>query len=87
MNSSRSKLNEVVPPKFSKGERIHLSKFGCSRHPRDSGKKGTIIGQTRYPNSLRIIWDGSRWPVAVHRDYIQLLREDVSKAGGGSKLA
>ena len=82
MNLSRSKLNEAEARKLSKGARVHLSELGCSRHPRVSEKKGTIVGQTQYPNRLRIIWDGARWPVTMHGDYIQLLEEKVSNADG-----
>ncbi|SHN65661.1 hypothetical protein SAMN05444170_0758 [Bradyrhizobium erythrophlei] len=76
MSSCCSKLNEEER-KLSKGDRVHLSELGCSRHPRDSRKKGTIVGQTQYPNSLRIIWEGSRWPVTMHRNYLRLLKEEV----------
>lgn len=86
MNSSQSKLNEDNARTLSKGDRVHLSELGCSRHPRDAEKKGTVVGNSQYPNSLRILWDGSRWPVAVHRDYLQLLREEVSKADGRPRL-
>jgi hypothetical protein len=75
MSLSRSKSNEEEAPRFSKGDRVHLSELGRSRHPRDSEKKGTIVGQPQYPNGLRIIWDGSRCPVTIHRDYLQLLEE------------
>jgi hypothetical protein len=81
MGSCSSKLDEKER-KLSKGDRVHLSELGCSRHPRDSEKKGTIVGQTQYPNSLRIIWEGSRRPVTVHRDYLQSLKEEVSNADG-----
>jgi hypothetical protein len=76
MGSYRCKLNESER-KLSKGDRVHLSELGCSRHPRDSDKKSTIVGQTRYPNSLRTIWDGSRSPVTMHKDYLQFLKEEV----------
>jgi hypothetical protein len=75
VNSSPSKSNEDKALVLSGGDRVHLSELGRSRHPRDTEKKGTIVGSTRYPNSLRIVWDGSRWPIAVHRDYLQLLNE------------
>ena len=61
--------------KLSKGDRVHLSELGCARHPRDSEKKGTVVGQTQYPNSLRIIWEGSRRPITMHRDYLQPLEK------------
>jgi hypothetical protein len=78
MSSCRFKLNEEER-KLSNGDRVQLSELGCSRHPRDSEKKGRIVGQTRYPNSLRIIWEGSRWPVTMHRDYLQFLKESSKK--------
>ena len=79
VNSSPPKSNEDESLELSEGDRIHLSELGRSRHPRDTEKKGTIVGSTRYPNSLRIVWDGSLWPIAVHRDYLQRLKEEVSK--------
>jgi hypothetical protein len=86
MSSCRFKLNEEER-KLSNGDRVHLSELGCSRHPRDSEKRGRIVGQTRYPNSLRIIWEGSRWPVTMHRDYLQLLKEEISNADGRPRLS
>jgi hypothetical protein len=86
MNSVRPKLVDDGLTMFSKGDRVHPSKLGCSRHPRDSQKRGTIVGPTRYPNSLRVVWDGSRWPIAVHRDYIQLFEEDASNGSGNEEL-
>jgi hypothetical protein len=72
------KLNEVETRKLSKGDRVHLSELGSARHSRDSEKTGTIVGQTQYPNSLRIIWDGARWPVTMHRDYLRILKKKAS---------
>jgi hypothetical protein len=85
VNSSHPKLHEDDALKLSEGDRVHLSELGRSRHSRDTEKKGTIVGQTRYPNSLRIVWDGSRWPIAVHKDYLQRLNEKVSNADERSR--
>jgi hypothetical protein len=85
VNSSHPKSNEDDALKLSEGDRVHLSELGRSRHPRDTEKKGTIVGPTQYPNSLRIVWDGSHWPIAVHRDYLQLLNEEVSNADERSR--
>jgi hypothetical protein len=87
MSIFRSELNEGEVRRVSKGSRVSLSEFGRSCHPRISDKKGTVVGQTQYPNSLRIIWDGSRWPVTIHRDYLQLLKEEVSNADGRRRHA
>jgi hypothetical protein len=85
VNSSRPKSNEDDALKLSEGDRVHLSELGRSRHHRDTKKKGTIVGRTQYPNSLRIVWDGSRWPIAVHRNYLQLLNEEASNADERSR--
>jgi hypothetical protein len=87
MSASRAEEPEEKVRKLSKGDRVHLSEFGCARHPRDSGKVGTVVGQTLYPNSLRIVWDGSRWPITMHRDYLQPVKEDASYADGRSRHA
>jgi len=34
-------------------------------------RKGIIVGEGRYSNSLRILFDGSKLPVSLHRDYIE----------------
>jgi hypothetical protein len=87
MNFARANDREEKARRPSKGDRVHLSELGCARHPRNSGKEGTVVGHTQYPNSLRIVWDGSRWPITMHRDYLQLAGEDVSYADGRSRYA
>ena len=80
---SRSETSEDQALELSKGDRIQLSELGCSRYPRNTNKIGTIVGHSsQYANSLRLVWDGSRWPVAVHREYLELLKAGVSNAGG-----
>ncbi|WP_315837799.1 hypothetical protein [Bradyrhizobium prioriisuperbiae] len=60
---------------FSKGDRVCSSELGSLRHPRYAKLQGTVVrdGNGRYPNSVRVLWDGSRTAVAIHRDYIQLI--------------
>jgi hypothetical protein len=83
MNSRRpSEKSKDQSLQLSKGDRVQLSELGCSRHPRNSNKIGTIVGNSQYPSGLRIVWDGSRWPVAVHREYLELLKDEISNAGG-----
>jgi hypothetical protein len=87
MKSCRqSEPSEDQALQLSKGDRVQLSELGCSRHPRNTKKIGTIVGNSHYPNSLRIVWDGSRWPVAVHREYLELLKDEVSNADGRPRL-
>jgi hypothetical protein len=83
MNSRRqSETSEDRALRFSKGDRVQLSELGCPRHRRNTTKIGTIVGNSQYPNSLRIVGDGSRWPVAVHREYLELLKDEISNADG-----
>jgi hypothetical protein len=86
-NSRRqSEASEDQALRLSKGDRVQLSELGCSRHPRNTKKIGTIVGNSQDPNSLRIVWDGSRWPVAVHREYLELLKDEISNADGRPRL-
>jgi hypothetical protein len=83
MNSRRqSETSEDQALQLSKGDRVQLSELGCSRHPRNTKKIGTIVGNSQYPNGLRIVWDGSRWPVAVHREYLEPLKVEISNVDG-----
>jgi hypothetical protein len=83
MNSRRqSETSKDQALQLSKGDRVQLSELGCSRHPRNSSKIGTIVGNSQYPNGLRIVWDGSRWPIAVHREYLELIKDEISNAYG-----
>lgn len=83
MNSRRqSEPSEDQVLQLSKGDRVQLSELGCSRHPRNTNRIGTIVGNSQYPNGLRIVWDGTRWPVAVHREYLELLKDEISNADG-----
>src|SRR5450755_1654412 len=75
MNSRRqSETSEDEALPLSKGDRVQLSELGCSRHPRNTNKNGTIVGNSQlYANTVRLIWDGSRWPIVMHKEYLKLL--------------
>lgn len=70
---SRSDGAGGSPFSFAKGDRVCSSELGSVRHPRYASIQGTVVGggSGRYPNSVRVLWDGSRTVVAIHRDYIQ----------------
>jgi hypothetical protein len=55
-------------PSIAIGLRVRMSALGAARCPRIAEKEGIIVGEGRYSNSLRILFDGSKLPVSLHRD-------------------
>lgn len=53
------------------GARIELSAQGSTRHPRYVQRLGTVVGQCRNPGSVRVVWDGSTSPIAMHKHYLR----------------
>jgi len=59
-------------PDIPVGTRFKLSKLGEARNPRlEKGAEGTIVGGSRYKSSLRVVIDGRKTPLSMHRDYIE----------------
>jgi hypothetical protein len=63
-------------PLIAIGLRVRMSALGAARCPRLADKEGIIVGEGRYSNSLRILFDGSKLPVSLHRDYIEQITLD-----------
>ena len=55
------------------GARFRMSALGAGRSPRLAKKEGTIVGVSRLNSSLRVLFDGSKSPISLHRDYIEQL--------------
>ena len=55
------------------GARFRMSALGAARSPRLANKEGTIVGVSRLNSSLRVLFDGSKSPISLHRDYIEQL--------------
>lgn len=53
------------------GERFKISVLGAARNPRLAGKEGTIVGASRLNSSIRVLFDGRKTPISLHRDYIE----------------
>jgi hypothetical protein len=66
-------LTVRIDRELAKGTRIQLSELGTIRTPEYAGRQGMVVGNTKYPNGRRILWDHLRTPVAMHRDYLQSL--------------
>jgi hypothetical protein len=65
-------------PSIAMGSRVRMSALGAERCPRIADKEGIIVGEGRYSNSLRILFDGSKLPVSLHRDYIEQITLDLN---------
>jgi hypothetical protein len=48
-----------------------MSPRGAARSPRIADKEGVIVGGGRHSNSVRVLFDGSKSPITLHRDYIE----------------
>jgi hypothetical protein len=59
-------------PSLPPPARIKLSALGAARCPRLADREGVIVGGGRYPSTVRVIFDGSKSPMSLHRDYIEL---------------
>ena len=53
------------------GARVKMSPLGAARCPRLAGKEGVVVGGGQYPSTVRIIFDGSKTPKSLHRDYVE----------------
>jgi hypothetical protein len=53
------------------GTRIKMSLLGVARNPRLASKEGTIVGNSRINNSVRVLFDGRRTPLSLHPDYLE----------------
>jgi hypothetical protein len=59
------------------GERFRMSALGAARNPRPAEKQGTIIGRSRLNRSVRVIFDGRKSPMSLHRDYIEQIPSEA----------
>lgn len=74
-------VSEPVMSNYPIGSQFKMSALGVVRSPRLADKRGTIVGTNRYSRSVRVLLDGSKSPISLHRDYIEPIPYDVH---GGS---
>jgi hypothetical protein len=72
VHSVRGDGRSVVRP-IVKGARFRMSTLGAERNPRLAEKEGTIVGGSRLNSSIRVLFDGRKSPMSLHRDYIRLI--------------
>lgn len=80
----------VVDTRFSYaiGSRCRLNQLGVARCPRMSGTAGTIIGRGRSGNGVRVLFEGSKVAVALHKSYIeQMPATEDAEADGIADMA
>jgi hypothetical protein len=53
------------------GARFRMSILGAARNPRLAKRDGTIVGSSRLNSSVRVLFDGRKSPISLHRDYIE----------------
>jgi hypothetical protein len=57
----------------AKGSRCRLSELGIAANPRATLREGTILGRGRSANNIRVLFDGLRTPISLHKKYIELI--------------
>jgi hypothetical protein len=55
------------------GARCRMSSLGLARNQRFAGKEGTVVGNSRLNSSVRVLFDGRKTPISLHRDYIEIV--------------
>jgi hypothetical protein len=76
-HSIRSGDRSTASP-ISKGARFRMSVLGAARNPRLAEKEGTIVGSSRLNSSLRVLFDGRKSPMSLHRDYIEQIAPEAN---------
>jgi hypothetical protein len=59
------------------GTRFKMSALGAARNPRLAQKQGTVIGGSRLNRSVRVMFDGRKSPMSLHRDYIEQIPSEA----------
>ena len=66
-----------IPSPLPIGTRVKISALGAARNPRLAQKQGTIIGSSRLNRSVRVLFDGRKSPMSLHRDYIEQIPSEA----------
>jgi hypothetical protein len=62
--------------------RIKMSALGAARCPNLAGKEGVIVGSGQYRSTVRVMFDGFKWPTSLHSTYVEAVAEQDSAPGG-----
>lgn len=56
---------------FRVGDRVRLSELGRKRMTRNKATTAKVVGFGRTDSRVRIIFDGSSYPVSIHVSYLE----------------
>jgi hypothetical protein len=56
---------------YRKGDRVRLSELGRKRMSRNRASTATVVGFGRSETTIRIVFDGSSYPVSIHSSYLE----------------
>lgn len=51
--------------------RVRMSALGAARCPNLAGREGVVVGAGRYRSTVRVMFDGFKWPTSLHSTYIE----------------
>jgi hypothetical protein len=54
-----------------------MSVLGAAHNPRLAEKEGTIVGTSRLNSSVRVLFDGRKSPISLHRGYIMQIPSEA----------
>ena len=64
-------VDRLTAPAVAIGARFKMSALGAAHNPRLAKKEGTIVGTNRLNSSVRVLFDGRKSLVSLHRGYIK----------------
>jgi len=70
-NKIRAAMMSTEQEYFQVGERVRLSDLGRERMPRNKSTTAKVVGFGRSDTRIRIVFDGSRYPVSIHTSYLE----------------
>ena len=56
---------------YRNGDRVRLSELGRKRMSRNRATTATVVGYGRSETTIRIVFDGSSYPVSIHNSYLE----------------
>jgi hypothetical protein len=64
------------------GTRFKMSKLGAARCPELADRAGIVIGVSSRTTGITVLFDGTRRPTYLHRDYISGLGSGIAAPTG-----
>jgi len=56
---------------FRIGDKVRLSELGKARMPRNRATTAKVVGYGRTDTRVRIVFDGSAYPISIHVSYLE----------------